>query len=88
MVLLLIDFAIPHRKIGMAYFHPKGSEELDKIVTNMCNCNLPVSVSDAAQAKDLCPYLNLPDNFAAAVEEEAGILAASKAVVALQVTFC
>jgi len=69
----------------MAYVYPKGSEKLDKIVANMHNCNLPVSLLDATQAKDLCPYLNLPDNFAAAVEEEAGILAASKVVTALQV---
>ena len=69
----------------MAHFYPKGSEKLDKMVANMCSCNLPVSLLDAKQAKDLCPYLNLPDNFVAAVEEEAGILAGSKAVAALQV---
>ena len=51
----------------------------------MHNCNLPVSLLDSKQGKDLCPYLNLPHNFVAAVEEEAGILAASKAVTALQV---
>ena len=69
----------------MAHFYPKGSEKLDKIVANMHSCNLPVSLLDAKQAKHSCPYLNLPDNFTAAVEEEAGILAASKAVAALQV---
>ena len=47
--------------------------------------NLPVSLLDAKQAKEACPYLNVPDNFVAAVEEDAGILAASKAVTALQV---
>jgi len=57
-------------------------------MANMQNCSLPVSLVDATQAKDLCPYLNLPDNFAAAVEEGAGILAASKAVTALQVQKC
>ena len=51
----------------------------------MQSCNLPVSLLDAKQTKDSWPYLNLPDNFMAAVEEEAGILAASKAVAALQV---
>ena len=51
----------------------------------MRSCNLPVSLLDAKQVKDLCPYLDLPDNFVAAVEEEAGILAGSKAVTALQV---
>ena len=71
----------------MAHFYPKGSEKFDKMVTNMQNCNLPVSLLDAKQAKDLCPYLSLPDNFLAAVEEEAGILAGSKAVTALQVLF-
>ena len=70
------------RKIGAAYFYPKGSEKLDKIVTNMHKCNLPVSMLDA---KDVYPYLKLPDNFMAAVEEEGGILAASKAVGVLQV---
>ena len=80
-----MDFTIPHRKIGAAYIHPKGSEKLDKVVANMHNCNLPVSLLDAKQAKDSCPYLNMPDDFMAAVEEEGGILAASKAVKALQV---
>ena len=51
----------------------------------MHKCNLPVSMLDAKQAKETCPYLNVPDNFVAAVEEDAGILAASKAVIALQV---
>ena len=53
----------------------------------MRQCNLPVSLLDAKQAKEACPYLNVPDNFVAAVEEDAGILAASKAVTALQVNF-
>ena len=53
----------------------------------MHKCNLPVSMLDAKQAKEACPYLNIPDNFVAAVEEDAGILAASKAVAALQVNF-
>ena len=48
----------------------------------MHKCNLPVSVLDA---KDVYPYLKLPDNFMAAVEEEGGVLAASKAVRVLQV---
>lgn len=81
----MIDIFIPYRKTGLAHFYPKGSEKLDKTVANMHNCNLPVSLLDAKQAKDICPYLNLPDNFVAAVEEEAGILAASKTVTALQV---
>lgn len=75
-----------YRKIGAAYIDVKGSEELDQVVANMHKCNIPVSLLDAKQTKDWCPYLNLPDNFAAAVEEEAGILAASKAVTALQVS--
>ena len=80
-----IIFAIPHRKTRGAYFYPKGSEELDKVVANMRSCDLPVSLLDPKQTKDSWPYLNLPDNFMAAVEEDAGILAASKAVAALQV---
>ena len=51
----------------------------------MQSCNLPVNLLDAKQTKDSWPYLNLPDNFMAVIEEEAGILAASKAVAALQV---
>ena len=51
----------------------------------MRQCNLPVSLLDAKQAKEAYPYLKLPDNFMAAVEEEGGILAASKAVRVLQV---
>ena len=81
------ELALPYRQTGMAHFYPKGSEKLERMVTNMHSCNLPVSLVDAKQAKDLCPYLNVPDNFIAAVEEEAGILAGSKAVAALQVMF-
>ena len=84
-IVSIILFVFLHRKTGMAHFYPKGSEKLDKVVANMHNCNLPVSLLDAKQAKDSCPYLNMPDDFMAAVEEEAGILAASKAVRALQV---
>ena len=48
-------------------------------------CNLSVKLLDVRQTKDSWPYLNLPDTFMAVVEEDAGILAASKAVAALQV---
>ena len=69
------------------HIHHKSSEILDKVVANMRNCNLPVSLLDAKQLKDPCPYLNLPDDFAGAFEEDGGILAASKAVAALQVVY-
>ena len=77
--------SIPYRKTGIAHFYPRGSEQHEKIAANMHKCNLPVSLLDAKQAKEACPYLNVPDNFVAAVEEDAGILAASKVMTALQV---
>ena len=83
--LIITITIISHRKTRGAYFYPKGSEEFDKVVANMQSCNLPVNLLDAKQTKDSWPYLNLPDNFIAVIEEEAGILAASKAVAALQV---
>ena len=85
MVYGMVLICYPHRKTGTAHFYPRGSEKFDKIVANMRQCNLPVGLLDAKQAKEACPYLNVPDNFVAAVEEDAGILAASKAVTALQV---
>ena len=88
LLILLHDYgllSVPHRKTGIAHFYPRGSEKHEELVTNMHKCNLPVSMLDAKQAKEACPYLNMPDNFVAAVEEDAGILAASKAVAALQV---
>jgi len=75
-----------YSKTGLGRCAPKHSEALSSIVANMHKYGLPVSVLDSKQMKERCPHLILPDNFECVYEEDAGILAGSKAVTALQVS--
>ena len=74
-----------YSKTGLGRCAPKHSETLSSIIASMHRCGLPISVLDSKQMKQRCPHLNLPDSFECVYEEDAGILAASKAVTALQV---
>ena len=60
---------------------------MDNLLAIMKQFDLPVSVVDAKEAKDKCPYITVPDNFVGVFEEDAGILATSKCVTALQVKY-
>ncbi|XP_065897170.1 peroxisomal sarcosine oxidase-like [Dysidea avara] len=76
-----------YSKTGLGRCAPKHSETLSSIIASMHRCGLPISVLDSKQMKQRCPHLNLPDSFECVYEEDAGILAASKAVTALQNVF-
>ncbi|XP_065897175.1 peroxisomal sarcosine oxidase-like isoform X2 [Dysidea avara] len=76
-----------YRKTGLTQFAPKGSKTVDNLLAIMKQFDLPVSVVDAKEAKDKCPYITVPDNFVGVFEEDAGILATSKCVTALQNVF-
>lgn len=58
---------------------------MDNLLSHMQKFDLPVSVVEAKEAKDKCPYLTVPDNLVGIFEEDAGILTTSKCVNALQV---
>jgi len=76
-----------YRKTGLTQFAPKGSKIVDNLLVNVKKFDLPVNMVDAKEAKDKCPYISVPDNFVGVFEEDAGILATSKCVTALQVKY-
>ena len=80
-----IIIMLHYRKTGGLQFGPATSKHLKEIIGGFQHYNINYEELSSAEVNEQFLYFNLPPNYKFVIEEDAGILAASRAVDVIQV---
>jgi len=79
---------MPSRKTGGIHFGSKTNGHLKEVISGFRKLGFKHQVLSAAEANSRFGFIKLPSQFICAIEEDAGVLLASKALDAFQVSLC
>ena len=74
-----------YSKTGGLHFGPATSKHLKEVIGGFQHYNINYEELSSAEVNEQFVFFNLPPNYKCVIEEDAGILAASRAVDVIQV---